>query len=81
MFPDFVLELAVLCGVDADHLARPAEGDLRLVGADVGGEHAVGFIAGFDNALARGHTPDYHSPELAGPAAPRQQKAAVAAEL
>ena len=74
-------ELAVGRAVDADDLARPAEGDQAVVGADVGGEHGVVFLADLEDALARLHVPDDRQARLPAPAAAGQQQVAVAAEL
>ena len=78
---DLAQELAVLGGVNANDLARPAEGDLRLIGADVGGEHGVALIADFKDALAGLHAPDNGAPRFGPAAATGKQQAAVAAEF
>ena len=79
---DLVEQRAVLGRVDADHLARAAQGDLRLIGADVGGQ---------DGSRSRRRPSMMRSPvvtfqtddlaRLAAAAAAGQEQAAVAAEL
>ncbi len=39
--------------VDSHHLAGATQGDLPVVGADIGGQHGVVFLAHLEDALAR----------------------------
>ena len=49
VLPHLVGERAVGRVVDADDLARAAEGDLAVIGADVGGEDGVVFLADLED--------------------------------
>ncbi len=73
--------LAVLGRIDADQLVRSAQRDLRLVGADVGRQHGIGFVPDFDDLRAGLDAPDHGLAGLPAAAARRQQQAAVAAEF
>ncbi len=58
----------------------PAEGHLAVIGADVGGEHGVIFLADLEDALAGLDVERDGQSRLAAPAAANQQQVAVAAE-
>ena len=67
--------------VDPDDLAGPAEGDLAVVGADVGRQDDVVFLADLEDARPLLDVPGDRDPGLAAAAAAGQQQVAVAAEL
>ena len=59
MFAEFVAELSVGGAVNFDTFARAAERDELLIGAEVGGEHGVNFIADGGEALAGRHVEEH----------------------
>ena len=74
-------ERAVGRVVDPDDLARTAERDLAVVGADVGRQHDVVFLADLEDARALLDVPGDRQPRLAAAPAAGQEQVAVAAEL
>ena len=80
VFGQVVEFLAGLERVDAHHLLRPPKRHEPLVGAYVGGEHHVEFVAERADAAAAFHVPD-HDPAALGPdSAAGDHEAATAAE-
>ena len=67
-------ELAVGRIVNPHDLARAAERDHPVVGADVGGEDDVVFLADLERPLARLHVPDDGQARLTASAAAGQQQ-------
>src|ERR1035437_2201299 len=78
---DLMLKLAGPGGPEFNEPARPAQRDLRLVGADVGGEHGVVVVTQRQHALARADVPEPAPACLRAAAATGKQPLAAAAEL
>ena len=66
--------------VNPHDLARAAERDLAVIGADVGGEHGVVLLADLEDPLAGLHVERDGQARLPAAAAADQQQIAVAAE-
>ncbi len=73
MFLNVVNDLAGLGGVDANKFAGPAEGDLLLIGADVGGENSVELFTESDDSFAGGDVEESDQPRLSPTATAHEQ--------
>ncbi len=77
MLAGFIDERVVIGAVDAEDLARAAEGDEGAVGAEVGREDEVVLLAGFDQAFARLDVEDDDAAGLAAAPASGDEQVAI----
>ena len=78
---DFMQKFTVACCVNAQHLSGAANGNKRLVWADVGGKDGIGVGTNGGYPLTRRHIENDSAAERASPATGHQHQAAVAAEF
>ncbi len=64
------MQFSATDGVENLHVpAGTAEGDVAVIGTDVGGEDDIEFVANFDDAFSGLDVPDDHAARLAAASA------------
>ncbi len=77
---DLINEFAARSRKNAHHFARPTQRDQALIGANVGRQNDIVFVANFGNALAGCNIPQHHAAAFRFVPAAGQQNLSIAAE-